>query len=848
MALDGDMADRTHRRIVLPRIAYMPQGLGKNLYMDLTVEENLEFFARLFDQEAAERRARIDDLTDSTGLRPFLSRPAGKLSGGMKQKLGLCCALIHDPDLLILDEPTTGVDPLSRRQFWTLIARIRQNRPGMSVLVSTAYMDEAAVFDCLVAMNDGKVLAAGTPSVLLEQAGATTLDEAFINFLPEDERRGHKTLEVPPRFASAQQKAIVAKDLVRNFGTFTAVDDVSFEIERGEIFGFLGSNGCGKTTTMKMLTGLLPPTSGRAWLFGNEVDGGALETRKRVGYMSQSFSLYTELTVHQNLILHAQLFHLPTDQIGPRVKGLIDRFDLGPYVDDLPEKLPLGVRQRLSLAVAIVHDPEILILDEPTSGVDPVARDEFWELLIDLSRNQGVTIFISTHFMNEGERCDRVSLMHAGKVLACDAPEALVEARGAANLEEAFIGYLEDEIGGAEGTSPDRPRTPGERKLKTKATPKRGFSLRRLRAYSIREGKELLRDPVRLAFAFIGTMVLMLVFGFGITTDVENLSYAVLDHDRSLESRDYIDGLAGSRYFSARPPIADHAEMERRLRSNDISLAIEIPPDFGRKLMREETPEVAATVDGAMPFRSETISGYVEGIHLANIKELYRRYYGEDPTLLSVDIESRFRYNQDFKSVFAMVPSVVALLLLFIPSILTALSIVREKELGSITNLYVTPVSRFEFLVGKQVPYIVISMINFTLLTVMAEVAFGVPVKGSLWTLTLGALLYVITTTALGMFVSSFTKTQLAALAGTALGTILPAVHFSGLTQPVSTLEGFGAVVGAVYPASHFMTISIGAFAKGLSFSDLSSSFLALLPAAVILIGLSVLLLRKQER
>src|SRR6516225_7068047 len=261
-ALDGDLGDAAFRQGCFARIAYMPQGLGRNLYPTLSVFENLDFIGRLFGQGEAERKARIDDLTRSTGLDPFLERPAGKLSGGMKQKLSLCCSLIHDPDLLILDEPTTGVDPLSRRQFWELIDRIRGSRPGMSVLVATAYMEEADQFDWLVAMNAGQVLATGSPREIKSRVSASSLEEAFIALLPEEQRRGHKTLVVPPRGAQVGRVVIEADGLTKRFGTFTAVDHVNFRIEQGEIFGFLGANGCGKTTTMKMLTGLLPPTEG----------------------------------------------------------------------------------------------------------------------------------------------------------------------------------------------------------------------------------------------------------------------------------------------------------------------------------------------------------------------------------------------------------------------------------------------------------------------------------------------------------------------------------------------------------------------------------------------------------
>src|SRR5690606_29672823 len=270
-----------------------------------------------------------------------------------------------------------------------------------------------------------------------------SLEAAFVALLPEEKKRGHASVVIPPLENGGDQDiAIEARDLTRRFGDFVAVDSVSFRIPRGEIFGFLGSNGCGKTTTMKTLTGLLEASEGQASLFGKEVDPKDMATRARVGYMSQSFSLYGELTVHQNLLLHARLFHVPVEERERRIEEMLDRFHLQEERDALPDRLPLGIRQRLSLAVAMVHKPEILILDEPTSGVDPVARDAFWRHLVELSRRDKVTIFISTHFMNEAERCDRMSMMHAGKVLDTDRPAALVEKRGAKNLEEAFIGYL----------------------------------------------------------------------------------------------------------------------------------------------------------------------------------------------------------------------------------------------------------------------------------------------------------------------------------------------------------------------------------------------------------------------
>lgn len=548
--LGGDMAEKSHRDQICPRIAYMPQGLGKNLYPTLSVEENLQFFGRLFGHDAAERRRRIDDLTRSTGLHPFLTRPAGKLSGGMKQKLGLCCALIHDPDFLLLDEPTTGVDPLARKQFWDLIERIRIERPSMSVIVATAYMDEAQRFDWLVAMDDGQILATGSPKELLERTESQSLEQAFIRFLPEDKRQGHKAVEIPPLDVDADDIAIEAEGLTIRFGDFTAVDNVSFRIRRGEIFGFLGSNGCGKSTTMKMLTGLLPASEGQAWLFGHEVNPKDIDTRRRVGYMSQAFSLYSELTVRQNLVLHAQLFHVPEDEVDGRVAEMVERFELGQILDRLPDAIPLGMRQRLSLAVAMVHKPELLILDEPTSGVDPVARDNFWRLLIELSRRDKVTIFISTHFMNEAERCDRMSMMHAGKVLDSDTPANLVKKRDAASLEEAFIGYLLE----ASGPEADvEPATEQVTVAQEHSDKRDHFSLQRLLSYTWREALELRRDPVRATLALAGSLILLFVMGFGITLDVEDLRYAVLDRDQTSISQNYALNLSGSRYFLEQP-------------------------------------------------------------------------------------------------------------------------------------------------------------------------------------------------------------------------------------------------------------------------------------------------------
>ena len=859
--LKGDIGDARHRRAVYPRIAYMPQGLGKNLYLELSVRDNVDFMARLFGLSAAERPAKIKELLDATGLGPFGERPAGKLSGGMKQKVGLCGALVHEPDLLILDEPTTGVDPLSRRQFWSLIDDIRKDHPTMSVVISTAYMDEAQRWDWIVAMDAGKVLATGTPAELMQRTGTKDLEQCFIALLPEEKRAGHTELVIPPRSGGKAEIAIDAKGLTRRFGDFTAVDHVTLSIERGEIFGFLGSNGCGKSTTMKMLTGLLPPSEGTATIFGSSVEAGSMEVRNNLGYMTQAFSLYGEMTMRQNLALHTHLYHLPPEKAKSRIKELVERFGLGDHLDALAEDLPMGLRQRLSLAVAVLHEPQILILDEPTSGVDPVARDSFWELLIDLSRKQNVTIFVTTHFMNEGMRCDRISLMNAGKVLACDAPQKLIEERGTANLEEAFIGYMEDAIAAAAKEKGGEkapagapagavPAAAGSAAPPAAAKPSPWrLPLVRLLAYAHNETMQILRDPIRLTFAFVGSALLMLVCGFGITTDVEHIRYATLDLDRSAESRRYLEQFAAApRYFTQTRQAFSAEEALKRLQSDDVSLVLEMPPNFGRDLRRGSGPEVLAQVDGAMTFRGETVANYVKGVHATLLKDPATGLWTSTSQKYTADIEDRYMYNPSFESVYSIVPSMPALLLLLIPAILMAVAIVREKELGSMINFYVTPTGKFEYLLGKQLPYIVIGLINFFILTAMTLIVFNVPIKGNFLMLMLCTLVYVTATTGIGMAMSTFTSSQVAAVFVTAILTITPTIQFSGLLQPVSTLEGSARTFGMIWPASYYMHSSLGAYTKGLSARLMTGDVVFLTGCIPVLLALSWLGLQKQEK
>ncbi|HOW99242.1 MAG TPA: ribosome-associated ATPase/putative transporter RbbA [Deltaproteobacteria bacterium] len=847
--LSGDMRSRAHRQNVCSRIAYIPQGLGGNLYATLSVQENVDFFGRLFGFTREEREERIRRLLTATRLAPFRDRPAGALSGGMKQKLGLCCALIHDPELLIMDEPTTGVDPLSRRQFWDLVRDMGSHHHGMSILIATAYMEEAEHLDWLVMMEGGRILASGTPADLKEKTGKKTIEDAYIALLPDEMRTGHRSFSAPPAASSHDGTAIEAKGLTKRFGDFTAVDDVSFTIPRGEIFGFVGSNGCGKTTTMKMLTGLLPPTGGEAFIFGRSVEAGSIGLRKRIGYMSQLFSLYGELTVRQNLEMHAHLFDLDGEKIPGKVEETARLFGLTDAMNDQTERLPLGIRQRLSLAVATIHEPEILILDEPTSGVDPVARDQFWERLIELSRERGVTIFVTTHYMNEAGRCDRVALMSMGRVLACDSPEALIRSRGLGTLEETFIAHMKEDMEGrGQGEERDEETQTVPLMLSPEKVTKqrRGFDVRRLAALARRESTELFRDPVRLLTSFVIAPILLIVFGYGISIDIENIRFSTLDYDGSAASRGYIENFSGTRYFREQAPLESPAGMEEGFRRGTYKMVLEIPPGFERDLKRGRNPEVGLILDGTMPFRAETSKLYAESVHLSYLASLS----AAEPGAASggtVEVEPRYWYNQVVKSRLAIVPGLLAAILMLVPSMLTGMGVVREKELGSIANFYSSPMTRLEFLWGKQIPYIVISFISLFILLGAVLFLFRIPFKGSAGVFFAGAILYIFTSTGVGLLVSTFVRTQIAALVGAFVITLIPSFEFSGLITPVTSLEGGAQVMSIIFPARYFLNISVGTFTKGLGLGPLVPDFLFLLLCAAVIQVATVLLLKKQE-
>ena len=878
--LGGDMADKDVRRDLSHRIAFMPQGLGRNLYPTLSVYENIDFHARLFGLDGQERTRQIARLMEATRLAPFSDRAAGKLSGGMKQKLSLCCALVHSPDLLILDEPTTGVDPLSRRQFWALVDDLRREHAGMTVIVATAYIEEAQRFERLLAMDAGRLLANKPTADVLADYGTDVLEEAYVKMLPPEKQQGSGGLDITPFVPDPDAPpAMEAHGLTKRFGDFTAVDHVSFTIQKGEIFGFLGSNGCGKSTTMKMLTGLLEATEGDATLLGKPIDAGGLDTKMRVGYMSQAFSLYEELSVRRNLDLHARLYQMGAKGAAA-VEEALQQFDLADVADTAPASLPLGIRQRLQLAAACLHHPEVLILDEPTSGVDPAARDMFWRHLLKLSREDKITIFVSTHFMNEAARCDRISFMHKGRVLAVGTPAELAARQNAPDLEEAFVQYLieaESDNGYSEqgglGQNPTIPSDsaswvstqptatvefsddpekhhprPSETLSVTPDTQSFKYRFSMIWTFARREAKELLRDKIRLFFAVFGPLIIMASVSWGISFDVRNLKFAVYDRDQTAASRELVEYFDGSRYFLQQPPIQSEAEIDTVLKSSGAILVIDIPSGFGRDLARGLKPEVGFYVDGSMPFNATNIRGYIGSLITAYTKDRIAESGLPVSLKAPAGIEPRFMYNQDFDSINAIAPGVMMLVLMMIPAMMSAVGVVREREIGSIANFYASPAAVAQYLIGKQLPYIAVGMVNFAAMMLMIIYLFGVPLKGSFTGLAVGTLLMVSASTALGLLISCFVRSQLAAIFATAIITMIPAQTYSGFLYPLSTMEGGALIIGKTFPSSWYYTVSVGSFTKGLHTADLLHEYAAIAAFAATSLILACVLLKKQEK
>lgn len=892
---------------VQSRVGYMPQRFG--LYEDLSVRENLELYADLQGVPVARRAPRYQELMHMTGLAPFMSRLAGRLSGGMKQKLGLACTLVHPPELLLLDEPTVGVDPVSRRELWQIVYRLVREQ-GMTVLLSTAYLDEAERCSDVILLHQGRVLGQGAPaSFSRELAGRAfhlsvpgvpkrrlqaalrgrdgvvdavlegeqvrlVLDkETAANPAPliadwEDARQS----PAEPRFedafvtriagsptnAPAQPLApaadsatprpadgnvIEVENLERRFGDFYAVSHLSFSVRRGEIFGLLGANGAGKSTTFRMLCGLLPVSGGSARVAGVDLRRAAATARARIGYMSQKFSLYGNLSVRQNLNFFAAAYGLSGRRRDARIHQALDAFALTPFADAESETLPLGYKQRLALACALLHEPEILFLDEPTSGVDPLARREFWSRINALA-DSGVTILVTTHFMEEAEYCDRMAIMAAGEILALGSPQDIKsrvqrDHEPQPTMEEAFIALIEQaSTDSAADTRPDgkpSPTAPDDKRPRP-SPPARGGSPMRLRGLIRKEFLQILRDPSSIAIAFLLPVILLLLFGYGVSMDARHVPLATVVEQPDATTASLVGAFRQSPYF--RPVIMTNMrEAETALMAGDVNGIVHLRADFRRRMNSPTGAPIQLIVNGVDANYARLIEGYVQGTWSTWLIQRAAAN-GLEPRL-GVTLEPRIWFNPNLRSRDYLVPGLIVVIMTLIGALLTALVMAREWERGTMEALLITPVRIREVLGGKLVPYFVLGMGGMGLSVAMAVWLFEVPLRGSLAVLTVASSLFLIVALGMGLLISITARNQFVAGLIAIITTFLPAFILSGFIFDIGSMPRIVQILTHLIAARYFVAILQNSFLAGDLWPVLLPNAAALLIMATVFLGLS---------
>ncbi|AOB29800.1 hypothetical protein AKI39_02515 [Bordetella sp. H567] len=962
---------------VQDRISYMPQRFG--LYEDLSVQENLDLYADLHGVRADARRERYARLLDMTDLKRFTGRLAGKLSGGMKQKLGLACTLVRSPDLLLLDEPTVGVDPLSRRELWEIIDQMVRDET-LTVLVATAYMDEAERCACVHVLHDGAVLASGAPADIAARAdglcfvvpagrneaprarqarlldrrdviidavprggevrfilrpgndvGALADDGAAASAVPARLEDGFMVLlharadetgdgggagssssapaasaspPCPPSPSASAgpapspahngEPAIEVRDLVRKFGDFTAVDRTSFSVARGEIFGLLGPNGAGKTTTFRMLCGLLPASGGTARVAGMDLRTARAQARSRIGYVSQSFALYGNLSAAENLRFFGGAYGLHGARLRDRIDAVTQQFSLRRHLEQPAGQLAGGIKQRLAMAVGLLHEPEILFLDEPTSGADPLARRAFWRRITALAQT-GTTVVITTHFMEEAEYCDRIVIQDAGKLLALGTPEAVRTQAGATpqrkmTMEEAFIGIVESGRNGAangrhedarqdghggsagdvsshgedvarrqegtpmsaaarppeggapslgedvaqrqEGTSTSAPARPPEGRAPShgedvaqrqvgasipRATPghtDRGFR-RRVVSLTRKEVRQLFRNRANMLIGLVLPIVLILIFGYGLSLDVRHARVLLVMEDHAPQARDLAASIALSRYLDC-VPAASYRDAERAMIAHDADAVLRIPSDFSRRLAAGNAA-VQTLVLGSDPTRALTVAAYLQGAVALWLQKQSDRgatlaVAGNGGTVTVVD---RMWFNAANDSTWYLVPGLIVLIMTLIGTFLTALVMAREWERGTLEALFVTPVQPVEVLLAKIIPYFCVGMMGLGLCLLAALFLFQVPLQGSMAALVTGSTLYMLVSLGIGLLISALTRNQFVASQLAILASFMPATMLSGFVFDLRNVPDVVNIVGHALPATYFMELVKTVFLAG---------------------------------
>ena len=884
-------------------IGYMPQKFG--LYQDLSVQENLDLYADLHGIGADERRDRYPRLMEMTALGPFVQRQAGRLSGGMKQKLGLACTLICSPELLLLDEPTVGVDPLSRRELWAIILQLVKDE-GLTVLLSTSYLDEAERCGHVIVLHEGKVLSHGRPDevaelatgrvflaepppgrtprgmqarmldspdvidavpegghvrlVMAAEASGTTFDGAsmtpararfedgfmlLLRRITPDRPAVAMTLERHPA-ADGDQVVVEVKDLVRHFGAFTAVDHVSFAVRRGEIFGLLGPNGAGKTTTFRMLCGLLPPTHGTLRVAGVDLHRARAAARQQLGYVAQKFALYGDLSVAENLDFFASAYGLRGARRRERIAWALKQFELEPLMRQPSGLLPGGYKQRLAMAAALLHEPEILFLDEPTSGADPLARREFWRRITSLAE-QGVTVIVTTHFMEEAEYCDHVAILDHGRVLAHGTPAEIrryapVEEGRESRMEDAFIAIV---AAGrkVEASPPVQLQVTARGPFTIDGTPG-DLTARVWRIWALvkKEVRQILRDPSSIAVGVVMPVLLILLFGYGLTLDVKNVPVAVVLEDTSPDAIELASTFQLSPYFHAQL-MTSMAQAEDLILASQVDGIIRIRPDFSRQ-MRSGDAEVQILAHGRDANRARIIQGYAQGaVGQWNARRIAE---GQNVSSGPVVVQDRLWFNEANESRYFLVPGLVVLVMTVLGALLTALVVAREWEQGTFEALFVTPIRAGEILLSKVLPYLGLGIFGLVLCLLAAKFLFQVPFLGSLWVLSLGSLLYLLVALGMGLLISSTVKAQFVASLIVVVAAFIPALMLSGFLFELHNLPAAVRLLSYLFPARYYVALLQTVLLAGDVWSVILPNLAVLAGMAILLLALTRLGFKKQ--
>ncbi|MFI4962648.1 MAG: ATP-binding cassette domain-containing protein [Legionellales bacterium] len=881
-------------------LGYMPQKFG--LYEDLSVLENLTLYANLRGVMGEERLREFSKLLQFTNLAAFTSRKAGKLSGGMKQKLGLACALLGHPKVLLLDEPSVGVDPISRRELWSMVHALVKE--GITVIWSTSYLDEAELCDSVLLMNEGKLIYTGSPEALTEQLVGRSIQVQQIQgnhrlvlhhamhapevmdgviqgqnvrllLKKEGQFPNIELLEagdkaqlvlVKPRFEDAfidklggipyidseltkfmkpihlttqSNTVIEAINLTKMFGTFAATDSINFKVTRGEIFGLLGPNGAGKSTTFKMMCGLLSPTSGKAEVLGIDLQKNASLARQKIGYMAQKFSLYGDLTVQQNLMFFSGIYGLSGALQKKKIADMITAFDLHEFLTMKANGIPLGFKQRLALACAIMHEPTILFLDEPTSGVDPITRREFWTHINGLV-SKGVTVMVTTHYMDEAEYCDRIGLVYKGTLIATGTPDELKQLvtntqQPEPTMEDTFIDLVrlhDTRIENPSNTSPSNPLEPLSKPISI-----RNDSLRRWLALCLKEWYQIIRDPSSILIAFVLPIIMLFIFGYGVNLDSSKIRIGILMDDFSPAARQLEATFQNSPYINA-IPMKSHQDAANQLTEGKVRGFVTIPSNFEVQLKHANgIAPIQITTDGSEPNTASFVAAYATGAW-----DTWQEIRGLEkgrPLFNSINIENRYWFNPAAISRYFLVPGSIALIMTVIGAMLTSLVIAREWENGTMEALLSTPITRIEFLGSKLMPYYLLGIISMNVCTFTAVFIMEIPFHGSVGVLFVESSLFLGSALGLGLLFSTITRNQFNAAQAALNIAYLPAMMLSGFIFEISSMPPVVQAISYIIPARYFVSTLQTLFLAGDLGLFLFKKGLFLCLAALLFLGLT---------